>query len=198
MYSMVLLMAMSGPAAETPTWHHHHSSCCGGGANYACHGCGGCTGAANGGYGPIAYYGFAGCYGSCYGSYTNYFSYWSTPPQVHYGHGMPMPAPVKIVPGDVPVSGPAAPANVVVKMPEGAALFANGQKTAQTAAERRFVTPELPAGQVYHYVFTAEVERDGKTVRETKNVEVTAGSTVRVDFETPAQPESGRILIGSR
>jgi hypothetical protein len=35
---------------------------------------------------------FAGCYGSCYGSYTNYFSYYSSPPMVHYGYGMPMKA----------------------------------------------------------------------------------------------------------
>src|SRR5262245_12616777 len=81
--------------------------CCGGGcwgsAGVACHGCGGCWG-----YGPIAYYGFAGCYGSCYGSYTNYFSYWSTPPNVHYGNGMPMHAAPPG--GPMPPPGGAAPA----------------------------------------------------------------------------------------
>src|SRR5205085_4909973 len=118
----------------------------------------------------------------------------------HYGYGMPMHVgpPPAIVPGG-PIPPPpikekskttelkiglnAAPANVVVSLPANAELFANGQRTAQTKAERRFVTPELPAGQVFQYVFTAAIERDGKTVTETKQVEVVAGGSVRVEFD---------------
>src|SRR6516225_5588043 len=93
MYSMILLMAMSGSAADTPSWGLR-GGCCGG-FGLSVHGGGSCDGrqyARYPEYGPVNYYGFAGCYGSCYGSYTNYFSYWSMQPMVHYGYGMPRPA----------------------------------------------------------------------------------------------------------
>src|SRR5262245_56151337 len=166
-----------------------------GGACHGCHGgygishaCGGCTGC----YGV---YGFAGCYGSCYGSYTNYFSYWTQPPTA-YGYGMPMYAepPAKIAPPPTPVP-PTAPgkgppeistqsigASVTVRLPADATLYANGVRTTQTSAQRSFMTPRLEAGQRYHYVFTAEMERDGKMVTETKKVEVWSGALVDVDF----------------
>src|SRR5437899_2510623 len=93
MYSIVLMAALAAPA-EAPSWGWR-SSCCGGGcvgASWFCAGCGGLKGYGSGCsvYGPIVYYGFAGCYGSCYGSYTNYFSYYSMMPNVHYGYGMPI------------------------------------------------------------------------------------------------------------
>ena len=247
MYSLVLMMAMAAPA-ESPSfgWKSgcggcagystgcagngagcgggqgflglRSGGCCGGTPNWSCHGCGGCAGYGFSGYGPIAYYGFAGCYGSCYGSYTNYFSYWSTPPNTHYGYGMPMRVPdvaPKMPPADAPkllpgkddkknggkTMAPAA-ATVVVSLPASATLYANGHKTAQASAERRFVTPALEAGKVFHYVFTAETLRDGKPVAETRQVEVVAGGTTRVEFGdlAAAQPKADptRVVIGGR
>jgi uncharacterized protein (TIGR03000 family) len=212
MYSIVLMAALAAPA-ESPSWGWR-SGCCGGGCHGAtvAHAGGGCVG-----YGPIAYYGFAGCYGSCYGSYTNYFSYWSTPPNVHYGYGMPMKAspampPPVTVPKPLDKKGdktkgesnvlPPAAANVIISLPAEATLYANGYKTGQSSAERAFVTPALPQGQTFYYVFTAETIRDGKTVAETRRIEVTAGGTARVNFgDMPAaQPKADptRVVIGGR
>lgn len=242
MYTMVLVMAMSG-SADTPSFHWR-TGCggCGGGVGcvgyggcVGCRGvsvgCGGCWGSCGGwgakrigifgglfakggccggclGYQPIAtchgcgggcvglyshapvYYGFAGCYGSCFGSHTNYFSYWSTPPQVRYAPMPPAggpalaPPPVKEPPPVKPKKAyfAPAPAKVVIALPADAILYANGHKTQQTAALRRFTTPELIPGERYHYVFTVEAVIDGKTVKEERGVEVFAGGEIRVDF----------------
>jgi len=215
MYSIVLTAALAAPA-ESPSWGWR-SGCCGGagcvGARWSCHGCGGCNGYGSNfsGYGPIVYYGFAGCYGSCYGSYTNYFSYYSMMPNVHYGYGMPMK--VAAVDGskrplDVPrpperkekgEANPSAPAKVIVSLPAGATLFANGYRTTQTSAERVFITPDLEVDVTYHYVFTAETIRDGKSVSESRRADVMAGKTTRVEFGemTAAQPKPDptRVVI---
>jgi uncharacterized protein (TIGR03000 family) len=148
-------------------------------------------------------YGFAGCYGSCYGSYTNYFSYWTQPPTA-YGYGMPMHATppanvVPVAPGTPPPPPPppgakppeaaierGAPASVTITLPADAILYANGIRMAQKSAERKFVTPPMEENGRYHYVFTAEIMRDGQMQTETKQVEVWSGATIRVDFGTMA------------
>ena len=66
-----------------------------------------------------------------------------------------------------------------------------------TGAERKFVSPELPAGQEFTYRFRAEYERDGETVSVTKKVPVRAGGTVddrvrRPDREGRARAERRR------
>jgi uncharacterized protein (TIGR03000 family) len=76
------------------------------------------------------------------------------------------------------------PASVTVMVPADAILYANGTRTQQTAAERHFVTPQLDAGMVYTYVLTIETVRDGRTVKQTQEIEVQAGSEVRVNFNT--------------
>lgn len=247
MYSMVLMMALNGPA-EAPSWGKNGcggctgaaassgctgagcggsscgggggrswggkwggrwgGGCCGGGPNFACHGAGSCVGQ---GYGPLTYYGFAGCYGSCYGSYTNYFSYWSMPPQVHYGYGMPMRVTASTSPILPPVRQPEpprkldvpskkaeipAPATIIVTVPAEATLFANGVRMAQTSAERSFVTPKLIPGEVYHYELTVEARRDGELVKETRLVEVAADRTIRVDFTNLATAKSNSETTG--
>jgi uncharacterized protein (TIGR03000 family) len=130
------------------------------------------------------YYGFAGCYGSCFGSYTNYFSYWSQPPQVRYGVPVQPVEPPPVKPKEVKpkVGAVPAPAKVIVEVPAEATLFANGHKTQQTTATRKFTTPELIPGERYHYVFTVEAMIDGKMITEEKEVEVFAGGEIHVDF----------------
>jgi uncharacterized protein (TIGR03000 family) len=155
-------------------------------------------------------YGFAGCYGSCYGSYTNYFSYWTQPPTT-YGYGTPMypepapatvppvnpPIPVKPVPPAVPGKAPetisyGSPASVTILLPADATLYANGIRTGQKSEERKFVTPAMEPNQRFHYIFTAEIERDGQVVTETKKVEVWSGARVEVDFGTMSTAKSGQ------
>ncbi len=172
---------------------------------FACHGAGACWGYAYAG----GCYGFAGCYGSCYGSF-NYFTTWPMPAAAPVGppaQGAPglapatppgnEPAPAKPLsptnPGKLDVT---APANVVVTLPADAVLQANGVRTVQTGSERYFVTPPLSAGQSYHYVFTAEINRNEQQVTETYQVEVQAGLETRVNFArliAASKPDASRI-----
>jgi uncharacterized protein (TIGR03000 family) len=75
-----------------------------------------------------------------------------------------------------------APAKVIVTLPAEAILYANGVRMQQTSAERHFVTPALESGMAYHYVFTIETIRDGRTVSEDREVAVQAGAEIRVNF----------------
>ncbi|MFM8275232.1 MAG: TIGR03000 domain-containing protein, partial [Gemmata sp.] len=73
-------------------------------------------------------------------------------------------------------------ATVVVRLPADARLSADGRPLNLTGAERRFVSPELPADQEFVYRFKVEYERDGETVSVTKKVPVRAGLTATVEF----------------
>jgi uncharacterized protein (TIGR03000 family) len=79
--------------------------------------------------------------------------------------------------------GTPAPARVTIMLPEGARLFVNDQPFDVNPAARTFETPELKPGQPYHYVFKAEVQRDGQMMRDIKQVEVAAGRHVTVEFK---------------
>jgi uncharacterized protein (TIGR03000 family) len=89
-------------------------------------------------------------------------------------------------------NGPTARAAVVVRLPADAKLFADGRALNLTGAERKFVSPELPANQEFIYRFKAEYERDGETVSVTKKVTVRGGTTVAVEFTdlTAAKPST--------
>ncbi len=73
----------------------------------------------------------------------------------------------------------AQPAELLVTAPPGARLYVNDRLTAQTAAERRFVTPDLAPGRVFYYLFRLE----GPTGPESRQVEVTAGASITVSFD---------------
>ncbi len=77
---------------------------------------------------------------------------------------------------------PTARATVIVKLPVDARLFADARQLSLTGAERKFVSPELPAGQEFTYRFRAEYERDGEMVSVTKKVPVRAGGSVAIEF----------------
>jgi len=201
-------------------WGGSWNGCCGGcwgtggfRTHFTCHGAGACWGYAYAGVG----YGFAGCYGSCYGS-VNYFAYpapayayptcapYGPPAQgappaaapdkpMNDGRGEPKPLAPGAPKGDGKVDT-AAPADVVVTLPADAVLYANGVRTAQTSGERHFVTPNLNPGQSYHYVFTAEINRNNQPVTETYQVEVRAGAETRVNFAqliSASPPDASRI-----
>jgi uncharacterized protein (TIGR03000 family) len=67
---------------------------------------------------------------------------------------------------------------------QDAKVIIGGLVSASTSDVRTLVSPELEAGQVYHYDVTAEVVRDGQTVRVTQPVSVRAGETseLKLDF----------------
>jgi uncharacterized protein (TIGR03000 family) len=86
-------------------------------------------------------------------------------------------------PAAVPVgAGGGTRATVVVRLPADAKLSADGTPLKMTGAERKFVTPPLPAGMEYTYRFTVEYDRDGRTVSESRNVAVRGGGSERVEF----------------
>jgi uncharacterized protein (TIGR03000 family) len=90
----------------------------------------------------------------------------------------------------VAAGGQGARATVVVRLPVDARLYADNTALRLTGAERRFVTPELPAGQEYTYRFKVEYERDGELVSVTKRVPVRAGGSATIEFAdlTAARP----------
>jgi uncharacterized protein (TIGR03000 family) len=75
-----------------------------------------------------------------------------------------------------------ARATVVVKLPADARLYADTRALTLTGSERKFVSPELPAGQDFVYRFRAEYDRDGETLSVMKKVTVRAGTTIAIEF----------------
>jgi uncharacterized protein (TIGR03000 family) len=74
----------------------------------------------------------------------------------------------------------AAPATIQVSLPADAKLLVDDAPTASTSASRSFVSPPLQPGKEFYYTLKAVAVREGKTVTETKVVQVKAGATSRV------------------
>lgn len=113
----------------------------------------------------------------------------TAPPPATIPYADPMTAPERV--GVRPATGfgpPAATvssgsrAAIVVRLPADAKLYADGTPLRLTGAERRFMTPELPAGMEYTYRMTAEYERNGEVVSVTKRVAVRAGANETIEF----------------
>jgi uncharacterized protein (TIGR03000 family) len=77
----------------------------------------------------------------------------------------------------------AAPAIVTVRVPEKARLLIDGKATSLTSNVRKFETPTLTPGKTYYYTLTAEVDRDGETLSQTRRVLLQAGKKVSVTFD---------------
>jgi len=78
--------------------------------------------------------------------------------------------------------GTRSPATVVLKAPADVKITVNGTTIARRTTEETFLTPALPAGQNFAYVFSAEATRDGKTLTKTERITVRAGVQSEVDF----------------
>lgn len=88
--------------------------------------------------------------------------------------------------GPVPAAQTAR-AEITILVPPDADVFFDGDATTQKGGERLFVTPPLEVGKKYHYDVRARWKQDGKPVEQTRQVEVSGGARVRVDFFAPAQ-----------
>lgn len=108
-------------------------------------------------------------------------------PNIPFAVPDPAPGTIGARPGvsATPASAGQSRASVTVRLPADAKLFAEGKELQLTGAERKFVSPPLPADQEFVYRFTAEVERNGDTVSVTKKVTVRAGGTAAVEFADP-------------
>jgi uncharacterized protein (TIGR03000 family) len=73
-------------------------------------------------------------------------------------------------------------AQVTVKVPANAKVWFDDTPTTSTGSTREFESPPLTPGQQYSYAIRASWNQDGHEVTQTKQVEVTAGSHVNVDF----------------
>jgi len=62
--------------------------------------------------------------------------------------------------------------------------FGNEKASLQQGPVREFESPPLTPGDEYTYSIRARWMENGRTVERTKNVDVKAGSVVRVDFMT--------------
>ena len=86
---------------------------------------------------------------------------------------------------------PANRAQVVVRVPAGARLFADGQATSLTGTERVFLTPELSAGRDFQY--SLKVETEGGT--DTKSILVRAGHRTVADFTTATEKAASPVTV---
>jgi uncharacterized protein (TIGR03000 family) len=82
----------------------------------------------------------------------------------------------------VPEAPPPSPAEIEVRVPAGAEIWFNGEKTRQTGAVRVFRSPPLELGQRYAYDIKARWAEGGKEVERTLHVPVTAGARQSVTF----------------
>ncbi len=76
-------------------------------------------------------------------------------------------------------------ARLTIDVPADARLFLNDQPTQSTAAVRTFLTPPLAVGDTYYYVVRVEMQRDGRTVSESKRVLLHPGEQVYTRFSQP-------------
>lgn len=87
---------------------------------------------------------------------------------------------------------PANRAQVIVRAPAGAKLFADGQATTLTGTERVFLTPELSLGRDFQYNLKLETP-DGAV---TKQALVRGGHRTVIDFTTPvAETASSPVTV---
>jgi uncharacterized protein (TIGR03000 family) len=106
-------------------------------------------------------------------------------------HAMVVPGPM--APGEVPElvpvpgAGVEAPATVLVTVPANAELWFDGEKTAQTGAQRTFHSPPLPPGNTYVYTVRVRWTEGGKPFEQIQAVALQPGGTARLSF-----PRAGR------
>jgi uncharacterized protein (TIGR03000 family) len=76
-------------------------------------------------------------------------------------------------------------ARIEVLVPAGATLWFNDWKSQATGAVRKLQSPPLTPGRRYTYTVRVRWEENGREVTQTRQVPVTAGASVRVDFLAP-------------
>ncbi len=159
MYSVVMMMAMSG-AVDLPDRGCKCSCSC------SCRGrCRGCD----------CDCGCRGCRGRrCHGCHSCHCSCHAVVVVCHCA------APARPAPkGKAEVE---APATIVVSLPADARLSIDGNATTSTSERRTFDTPALPTAEQFQYTLRAEIVRDGRTIVETQTVNVRGGQETVVPF----------------
>ena len=186
MYSVVMMMALSG-GAEVPDFGWRHCcGCCGGGHVIArhwgwrhgcCGCCGGCYGCAcTGCMGCVGGIGVGGAPVMPSAETMAYFPEAST--------FYPRPGPFLVPKDDVQnvnfQNTDARPAVIVVTVPANAKVTFNGWTSSSRSTTRRFKTPILEHGKEYAYSLRVELLQDGQNRVQTHQVVVRAGQETEV------------------
>jgi uncharacterized protein (TIGR03000 family) len=69
-----------------------------------------------------------------------------------------------------------------VHVPAQAEIWFDGQKTAQTGSDRRFISPPLAPGHDYSYQLRVRWVEGGSPVEQTRRLSVRAGDRINLDF----------------
>jgi uncharacterized protein (TIGR03000 family) len=77
---------------------------------------------------------------------------------------------------------------LAIEVPEDARVTINGLATKSTGSSRQYVSRGLKPGLVYKFDVRVEVVRDGKTIRDQRTVELTAGARQELAFAMNAEP----------
>lgn len=86
----------------------------------------------------------------------------------------------------------AAPATIVVSLPAEAKLKIDNHLTTSTSATRVFTSPALELGKAYTYTLTATITREGREVSASQDVTVQAGQETRVTLNFPVATVASR------
>jgi uncharacterized protein (TIGR03000 family) len=73
---------------------------------------------------------------------------------------------------------------IVVMVPENARLYVNGQLKKGNSSQRFILTPQLEDGD-YYYTLRIDVDRDGRTQSQTRQISFRRGMQVRVSLDNP-------------
>ncbi len=74
------------------------------------------------------------------------------------------------------------PVSFTLHVPAKAEVWFDGDKTLQTGAVRRFISPPLGPGRPYHYDIRVQWREHGQTVAQTRHVYVQPGDELDVSF----------------
>jgi uncharacterized protein (TIGR03000 family) len=122
-----------------------------------------------------------------------YVSTASTPPAfyplqtTYVSATMTTPAAIDPLPATLPASAERS-ASIDIVVPDGAEVWFNGQKTAQTSATRHFETPALPPGKLQTYEVRASWMENGAKVNQTHQVQVHAGKQMVLNLMPAKAP----------
>jgi uncharacterized protein (TIGR03000 family) len=83
-------------------------------------------------------------------------------------------------------------AHIWLRVPAGATVWVDGNKTQQTGEARHFLSPPLTPGKSYTYQLRVRWMKDGKPVEQNRDVAVHAGSHVSLDITRPRTDKDGK------
>jgi uncharacterized protein (TIGR03000 family) len=70
-----------------------------------------------------------------------------------------------------------------VNVPAEAKIYVNGKLTSTPGTQRQYISRDLSPGYRYTYRVRAEIKQDGKTLSESKIVEIRAGESKALSFD---------------